>query len=206
MTGYIVTSKGDRFFNTKDVFTVKTSLTDYRFDIKDTDIVLDIGANVGGFSIPASRLAYKVYAVEPLMVKELRDNIILNTRNNIEIIENALGDGGIMNIYWRDNSFKDIITNVHTMRLSVLKSYCPDNKCDFLKIDCEGGEWCIKQSEIEDVRRIEMEIHRFKDGEPFSTMYNMLEQAGFIYEYQEWQIMDSDIFDGVSLVHCYKEN
>jgi hypothetical protein len=31
--------------------------------------------------------------------------------------------------------------------------------CDFLKCDCEGAEWLINPCELQNVRRIEMEIH-----------------------------------------------
>ena len=34
-----------------------------------------------------------------------------------------------------------------------------DRKKSYLKCDCEGAEWLIRPCELEDVRRIEMEIH-----------------------------------------------
>ena len=30
---------------------------------------------------------------------------------------------------------------------------------DFLKCDCEGGEWCVTKEELKNIRRIEMELH-----------------------------------------------
>jgi hypothetical protein len=56
---------------------------DYLFDdIKDTDVVLDIGAHIGAFSLPASRKAKQVYALEPLFCNLLRANIELNGIKN----------------------------------------------------------------------------------------------------------------------------
>lgn len=43
------------------------------------------------------------------------------------------------------------------MTLSQIIDFC--GGCDFLKCDCEGGEWFIKEGEIKNIRRIEMEYH-----------------------------------------------
>jgi len=121
-------------------------------DIRKEDIVIDIGACIGAFCIPASKLSDNVYAVEPITIKELKQNIILN-QANIDVIETALGNGEIMEIEWQEKAKK-----IKTMAFSEILSLC--GGCDFLKCDCEGGEWFIKPNEIRNIRRIEMEYHR----------------------------------------------
>lgn len=167
---YIVMKNGDLFYPSEDLSTATCVYQDYIFDdIRRDDIVIDIGANIGGFSIPASRLSDHVYAVEPIMVEELRGNISLNKRN-IQVIDAALGDGDIIEIRWGSHH-----KPVKTMTLGDIKGFC--GGCDFLKIDCEGCEWLIETEELEGIRRIEMEVH--KVGKPFSEMENMLRTAGF---------------------------
>ncbi len=125
---------------------------EYRYaDIRPDDLVVDIGAHIGGFCIRAARVARKVIAVEPVMVRELRFNIALN-HANVSVVEGALGDGKPKMVTWGNESrtcrtfrFRDIVD-------------IPGG-CDFLKCDCEGGEWSIDPADLSGVRRIEMELH-----------------------------------------------
>src|SRR4030067_3000428 len=74
--------------------------TQYKFyDIQLTDIVLDIGANVGAFSIFVSKFTKHVYAIEPMLFDILNNNIIKNNRRNILALPYALGEG-MINISW----------------------------------------------------------------------------------------------------------
>ncbi|MDD1667117.1 MAG: FkbM family methyltransferase, partial [Methanomicrobiales archaeon] len=68
-------------------------------DIRPEDHVLDIGANVGAFSIRAARYSPHVVAVEPVTAEVLRENVRLN-RAKVTVIEGALGDGNRGEIDW----------------------------------------------------------------------------------------------------------
>jgi len=130
---HVVMKNGDSFYVSKDLGSSAFVYREYKFDdIRKDDIVIDIGANIGGFCIPASRMSSRVYAVEPITVKELRENISLNKRD-IHIIEGALGNGDILEIKW-----EGVHKQLKTMTLSDIKGFC--GGCDFLKVDCEGGE------------------------------------------------------------------
>jgi FkbM family methyltransferase len=120
-------------------------------DLCPTDRVIDIGANVGAFSIRASRRSQKVTAVEPLTAYLLRENILLNGVA-VQVIEGALGDGKAKTVWWDDYK---AITPTYPLRKIIEMA----GGCDFLKCDCEGAEWCIEPEDLRDVRRIEMEIH-----------------------------------------------
>ena len=173
---YVVMKNGDSFYMSDDLNAINAVYEEYIFDdiLKD-DIVIDIGATIGDFSIPASRMCDYVCAVEPITTEELRKNISLNKRDNIRVIEAALGSEDMEKIKWRDNE-----KIVKSMTLSEIKDRC-GRGCDFLKIDCEGGEWSIKPNELKGIRRIEMEVHKIGKPKPFSEMENMLREAGFNY-------------------------
>ncbi len=129
-----------------------TSVTEYRFeDIRPDDRVLDIGANVGGFCIRAARKSGHVTAVEPVTTRPLLENIHAN-RVSVQVIEGALGDGKPAEISWDDCR---VLSPTYPLQELVTMS----GGCDFLKCDCEGAEWLINPRELEDIRRIEMEIH-----------------------------------------------
>ena len=142
-------------------------------DIKPDDIVVDIGANIGGFSIRVAEKCKHVYAIEPLFNKELDDNFKLNEIYNYTIIPNALGSGH------EDLQYEHIIKHVECFSLETIKKKI-GGKIDFLKLDCEGGEWWIKSSELSGIRRIEMELHLF-NGEKTSDFLKILDNAEFNY-------------------------
>lgn len=171
---YVVMKNGDLFHMSDDLNSAISVYQDYIFDdIRRDDIVIDIGANIGGFCIPASKMSDHVYAVEPITTEQLRKNVSLNKRN-VGIIDAALGDGSLVEISWGYCNRK----SVKTMTLSDIKTIC--GGCNFLKIDCEGCEWSIKPDELKGIRRIEMEVHKI--GKPFAEMENMLKEAGFNYK------------------------
>lgn len=151
---------------------VHQAVTEYDYhDLRSSDVVLDIGANIGGFSLNVFNRVKKVYAVEPIMTDELRKNIALNSASNVTVLECGLGDGA-QYVEW--NHRKKMVT---CERLSEIINKCGE-QIDFLKCDCEGGEWCITPPDLNHIRRIEAEIHTF-NGERLSDFEDMLTSAGY---------------------------
>jgi FkbM family methyltransferase len=125
---------------------------EYRFsDIQKDDIVVDIGANVGAFCIRAAYYSDFVFAVEPLTHEVLQKNIRLNGVS-VTVLDYALGDGNVESISW-----DGISRHMKTVSLKTIIGMT--GGCDFLKCDCEGGEWLIDPQDLSSVRRIEMELH-----------------------------------------------
>ncbi len=150
------------------------------FRVNLNDIVIDIGANVGAFSIYAANLAKKgkVYAFEPeeKNFKLLEENIGANNLSNIKIFK--LGVAG------RKKKTKLFISKMPTShsiyipskasgkslttQFITLKQIFKENKinrCNFLKIDCEGAEYdilfnCPKEV-LKKIEKIAMEFHDF---------------------------------------------
>ena len=125
-------------------------------DIRPTDTILDIGACIGGFSIPAAMQATdgRVIALEPLYPEELRENIALNSLDDrIQVIEAGIGTGDPMHVRYMGRE-----KTIPTLTLSDLRSRC--GPIDFLKCDCEGAEWSIRPDDLHGIRRIELELHQ----------------------------------------------
>jgi FkbM family methyltransferase len=122
--------------------------------IRPEDAVLDIGANIGAVAIPLAKVARQVYAVEPIFDDLLIDNVALNKLDNIKILKYALGDlPGYANISYGGRKCQTICKT-----FAELKNMCGE-KIDFLKCDCEGGEWSIKPEECEGIRELRFEFH-----------------------------------------------
>lgn len=135
--------------------------------------VLDIGANIGAFSLLANFYgAKKIIAVEP--VKSTYINLIANTSNtNIMVLPLAVTDktGDIININVNEDDFNNSVyliksknfEKVLTISLTdLLKFYGNDPKI-FLKIDCEGSEFDIiagaTKEDFDKIEQIIVEVH-----------------------------------------------
>lgn len=134
-------------------------------DIKKGDVVVDIGAFIGDFSIKAANKGAKVYSYEPC--KKTFEIFLKNIKlNNLEDRISFFNKG-----IYKESGQKDLIIRedhgVNSMiggnvldhrsktigaekiKLITFKQLFDSNKikqCDFLKIDCEGVEYDIIMS------------------------------------------------------------
>jgi FkbM family methyltransferase len=149
---FVIGTDGIRFLARKTPYRQILEIPEYRFDdIRPEDRVLDIGANVGAFSLRAAQKTPLVTAVEPVTASILTENIRINNAA-VRVIEGGLGPGTPARCTWDEES-----RLVATYPLGTLTRMA--GGCDFLKCDCEGAEWQIQPSELEGIRRIEMELH-----------------------------------------------
>jgi len=170
------------------------------FDIQNNDVVLDIGAHIGVFSILASMYAKngKVYSFEPTpeSFDLLKQNIKLNKAENIVPINKAVSDkNGEKEFYISSKNqggnalfpSKESEINKIIVQTTSLNKFIKENKIsqiDFLKIDCEGGEYEILFSCSDDtlniIDKISMEYHYIGNNSPYSSeLKGFLENHGF---------------------------
>ena len=170
---HVMFDDGFMYYPNQLLFTVNQVRDDYYYqDISKEDRILDIGACVGGFTVPASRKGRSVYAVEPITPDRLSENIRLNGINNVTVENGALGNGEEVIIEWNGE-----VRRTKTRTLSQLIKMA--DGCDFLKCDCEGGEWSIMGKELREIRRIEMEVHQMNDATKINKMIERVTDAGF---------------------------
>jgi FkbM family methyltransferase len=141
-----------------EVFFLNTNNFLDDFMIKGKDIVIDIGAHIGYFSIYSSQKAKngKIFAFEPynesyeMLIKNLRINHI----NNV-IVQNlgVTKKSGMDSLYLRKNyaignsmyknTKSDSKIDIKTISLQDIIKNNNIQKIDFLKLDCEGTEYEI---------------------------------------------------------------
>lgn len=165
--------------------------------IKNEDIVIDIGAHVGDFSLfSVLNGAKEVYAYEPdpNTYALLVNNIKLNNIKNIIPINFAVTDKvGRQKLYMNQNdggnSIYDVSRNnnfiyVKTTTIEQIIKNNKLNRIDFLKIDCEGSEGLIfkniKLNTLRKINKISMEYHNNVSVMNHTEIIQKLRQAGFI--------------------------
>lgn len=171
-----------------------------QFTLTKNMTVVDVGANQGFYSLYAASKGATVYAFEPCKenFNVLKWNVDKNgLRDQVEIFNTAVAGkegrvalfvgldsaGGILSgtvsICNADRGGKGVQTrSVESVTLGSLLHNLHIQRCDFLKMDCEGGEYEILRNTSADsfrkIARISMECH----GNTRETV-TILKNAGF---------------------------
>lgn len=184
--------------------------------LTNNDIVVDIGANYGVFSLYSQLFNPKiVYSIEPL--KSTFDHMSRNLNDyNVMCINKAISDkDGYENFTVTDingNNFSSKNSEGHhpssslreeiveTININTLIKEYNIDKIDFLKVDCEGGELdlfnTINKDYLRDnISKIAIEYH---SGFIKDTIINILINNGFIIE-------DVVGYESIGLIYAYNQ-
>jgi FkbM family methyltransferase len=147
----------------------------YRTDLlKDGDIVIDLGAGIGDFSVLASRKVGargKIVAIEPNPddFKLLLKNLITNKCENVVPINKGVGSetAQVEIRFWGKNFNCQIDTlNNILSQYDMQRKYNKQTKINFIKMDIEGYEIDVISKDIDIVKDadiIAIELHDAKD-------------------------------------------
>jgi len=154
----------------------------YFKEIVPQSVMIDIGANIGTFTLYMAQKnkKLKIYCYEPddENFKCLKENIEINQFHTIYPFNLAVGvKNKPVKIFAKENremgtpGSSTIIRNskFKTVNSTTLQNILNDNKiheCDLLKLDCEGAEYDILLSQEEDsfkrINTIILEYHEFE--------------------------------------------
>lgn len=167
------------------------------FEIKEGDIVMDIGGHIGMFSLYASATASKVYVFEPFPENFalLQRNVAHNKKTTIVAIDKAVSDTAVTKELFVDTrnqgghsfysypAYKAHALPVQTVSLAQAFSEYQVPHVDFLKIDCEGGEYDIlfgcPKDVLARIKKISMEYHPVNERYNATTLKKFLEDNNF---------------------------
>jgi FkbM family methyltransferase len=164
-------------------------------------VVVDVGANVGVFSLWAARClgAARIVAVEPSprMARALLANLERNHVEHVTVLEVALGGqrreavlyrrgAEVMDTLFQRDNYGSHFEPTGTVKIVTLEDVFTDleiDHCDLLKLDCEGAEYEIlfgaSDTALAKVRHIAAEYHvGLNEYEPTSVQ-RFLEGRGF---------------------------
>ena len=107
------TGNGRLLWRAKSLLTEEPLMITWVKSMQPDDVVLDIGANVGIYTIPIAKKVKTVYACEldPLNIAILKENMFLNSvTENVVILPFACGDSAkIVDVKFRDLAYGDAL-------------------------------------------------------------------------------------------------
>jgi len=174
--------------------------------VKEGDVVLDIGANIGYYVLIESKLVGeqgKVYAIEPVSsnLAQLQQNLKLNNCKNVEVFKLAVGDkNGKAKIYIPEkgnlstldkNALEGNLRSVEEIEVITVDSFLDKKpKPNFIRMDVEGYEFYIVKGMSKTLKlnlKLFIEIHPHKMSEKqLCEMLEILEKNGFYVELAAW--------------------
>jgi len=187
------------FLDTVDHVFLENVYTPFPLKVDRNDIVIDIGAACGVFSLfAAGKTKNTVFAFEPepKNFELLNKNIQTNFLSNVKISNNAVSDkvGTTKLFIYKRHEWHTIINNysadilgsfieVPTVTLEHIIKSNKLNKIDFLKMDCEGAEGLILKSINADIlkmiKKIAIEFHDDKSEMKHDEISSLMKKAGF---------------------------
>ena len=179
------------------IFSQRIYTPDY-LPIEKDDIVVDIGANIGVFTVYAACKTHNtVYAYEPFPdnYDALEQNLCANALNNVKSYRLAVSDKKGRERFFNSGTsqhhhLEKVISGVLDKYIEVpsitLKDIMDENhlaQIDFLKLDCEGAEGIILKSTSEEylrrIRKISLEFHDHLSELKHDQIRDLLERVGF---------------------------
>jgi FkbM family methyltransferase len=167
----------------------------------DARVIVDIGANMGCFSVFAAQLcqAATVLCYEPESgnFERLNKNITVNhLQGRVHAYQYAVsGDGGTKELSLGESPLNSLVINSPSQRrqrvdcITLSDIIANQNllQIDFLKLNCEGAEYEIieqcPESDIVKLRKIRLEYHNFGDKQRNGRyLVGLLKQRGFTIE------------------------
>lgn len=145
------------------------------FEIKENDIIVDIGAHIGLFALYASQSCKKgkIYCFEPVKLNFdlLIGNLELNKTQNITPFNLAVSENAekIKIFINQDDAGHSMFVPsdkfIEANSISIKQIFDQNNieKCNFLKLDCEGAEYeiidSLPQNYFDKIEKMIIEYH-----------------------------------------------
>ena len=172
------------------------------FEIKPNDVVIDVGAHIGLFTIYASQFCTngKIYSFEPVPenYELLLENIKLNNLDYVTTFNQAISNSNepiklfLNNDESGHSMFSKSSKSIIIDSISLQKFFDKNKieRCDFLKLDCEGAEYeIIKNLPLEYFQKIDklvIEYHMADSHPEFLIEFKeILSQQNFKIDYKK---------------------
>jgi len=196
-TKCVMRNKSDSIAFFENYF-LKLNNPNKKFEIKKDDIVIDIGAHIGYFTIYAAKNAYQgtVYSIEPYKesFEILKKNLKLNDLENVKPLHAAISRVTEQVTLYIDKNNQignsifriDKTTESEKVDSFSLGDFVKNNrieKINFLKIDCEGAEFEIllnmDKELLKNIHRISVEVHENSNTNSMDELVDLMNRNNF---------------------------
>lgn len=160
--------------------------------IKEDDVVLEIGANIGYFAILGGT-AKRIICIEPLThaIPTLKKNLLNNgLMNKCEILNIAVGPDGVLLLEQNDSLNLSRIVNNKSEKTVEIQSVSLPNlnslyNANFLRMDVEGYEYEILLNKLpKSITKMSIELHTSILGiDKTKELLSYLASEGFKIKY-----------------------
>ena len=196
------TGNGRLLWRANSLLTEEPLMISWIKSMQSDDVVLDVGANVGMYTVPIAKKTQTVYACEldPLNIAILKENLFLNSvTENVVVLPFACGDSAkVVNVKFRDLAYGDALQLIEggdpqntrfghrTHTAKVIQFSLDDvfvqlnlSRPNKIKIDVDGNELTVLQG-MKDLIRSANEVY-FEDSlsESCRVVVQFLSSVGF---------------------------
>jgi FkbM family methyltransferase len=182
--GHSIILQSSLFGLAREIYCKKVYFTIPGFLIGKNDVVIDLGANAGVFTILAAMCGRRVIAVEAQseFIREIENNLKINkcTNNTSLVLGIIASDSGIFSDKSKLKSASHYRDEPPELTLSEIIDRFKIDKIDFLKIDIEGSEFNLfvqNSNLLSIINKIAMEVHP-EFGDP-KIIGELLKSKGF---------------------------
>jgi len=208
------TGNGRLLWRAKTLTTEEPLMNSWIKSVQSTDVVLDVGANVGVYTLPIAQKAKMVYACEldPLNVAILKENVVLNSlQDRVMIIPVACGESiAFVDIKFRALAYGDALQSIaggdvldsylgklpHSMKslqmpLDGLFAATGATRPNKIKIDVDGNEETVLKG-MSSLLATASEVY-FEDSFTMAcrNFMNSLNEMGY-QEIEQYEIFSKD--------------
>ena len=184
------------------------------FEIQPHDIIIDVGAHIGLFTIYASQFCTKgkIYSFEPVLenYELLLENIKLNNLDHVTSFNQAISNSNEpIKLFLNNDESGHSIFSQSSKSITIdsisLQRFFDQNKikhCNFLKLDCEGAEYeIIKNLPLEYFQKIDKLIieYHMADSHP-----ELLIELKAILSQQNFKIETKQLFSDIGFLYAKK--
>ncbi len=186
------------------------------FEVNDDDLIIDVGAHIGLFALLTSQNCKKgkIFCYEPtkenydLLLKNIQDNQLTNvfpfnyavsdTEQTVKVFLSSDQAGHSM--YTQSKEFLEVQST--TLQKIIVENKI--NKCNFLKLDCEGAEYGIidslPDSYFDKIEKMVIEYH-FADSKP-----ELLARLQKRLEDNSYKITVRPLFDDIGFLYATRSS
>ena len=184
------------------------------FEIKPNDVVIDVGAHIGLFTIYASQFCTngKIYSFEPIVdnYELLLENIKLNNLDNVKSFNQAISNSNeSIQLFLNDDESGHSMFSQSSKSIIIdsisLQKFFDENQikhCNFLKLDCEGAEYeIIKNLPFEYFQKIDKLVIEYHMADLHPELLIELKET---LSQQNFEIETKKLFSDIGFLYAKK--